>query len=68
MTTAAMTTPRVSGAQALAVAEANALRTHRDLSPYRIEVVLEMDGWHVAYQLTGPRRKGVRPTTTTSRL
>jgi hypothetical protein len=61
MTTAAMTTPPVSGAQALAVAEADALQAYRDLSPYRIQVVLEADGWHVDYQLADPRRKGGGP-------
>jgi hypothetical protein len=61
MATAAMTTPPVSGAQALAVAEADALRAYRDLSPYRIQVVLEADGWHVDYQLTDPHRKGGGP-------
>jgi len=61
MTTAVTTTPPVSGAQALAVAEGDALRAYRDLSAYRIQVVLNADGWHVDYQLTDPHRKGGGP-------
>jgi hypothetical protein len=47
--------------QALAIAQADALRAYRDLSPYRIHVVLEEDGWHVDYKLNDPRHKGGRP-------
>jgi hypothetical protein len=61
MATATITPPPVSGAHALAIAEADALRAYRDLSPYRIQVVLEADGWHVDYQLADPRRKGGGP-------
>jgi len=51
----------VSGGQALAIAEADALRAYRDLWGYRIQLVLEDDGWHVDYDLKDPRLKGGRP-------
>jgi hypothetical protein len=61
MSTVTMTPPLVSGARALAVAEADALPAYRDLSRYRVQVVLQTDGWHVDYQLTDPRQKGGGP-------
>ena len=59
--TAATMPPQISGARALAVAEADALQAYGDLSPYRIQVALEADGWHVDYQPADPRRKGGGP-------
>jgi hypothetical protein len=60
--TASASSPVVSaGAQALAIAQADATRVYRDLSPYRIQVVLEDDGWHVDYELKDPRLKGGGP-------
>ena len=47
--------------QALAIAQADALRVYRDLSPYRIQLWLEDDGWHVGYNLKDPRLKGGGP-------
>jgi hypothetical protein len=47
--------------QVLAIAQADALRAYRDLSAYRIGLVLEEDGWHVDYQLKDPGRKGGGP-------
>jgi len=47
--------------QALAIAQADALRVYRDLSPYRIQLSLEDDGWHVGYNLKDPRLKGGGP-------
>ncbi|WP_439624968.1 hypothetical protein [Gemmata sp.] len=55
------TTPRVSSHQALAIAEADALATYRDLSPYRIEIWLDGDGWHVEYRIKKPRVAGGGP-------
>jgi hypothetical protein len=43
--------PTVSSHQALAIAEADAVRVYRDLSPYRIEIGLEEDGWHIDYRI-----------------
>ena len=51
----------LAGDQALAVAQADAARVYRDLSPYRIQLSLEDDGWHIAYNLKDPRLKGGGP-------
>ena len=47
--------------QALAIAQADAVRAYRDLSVYCIRLALEEDGWHVDYQLKDPRLKGGGP-------
>jgi hypothetical protein len=49
------------GDQALTIAQADASRAYRDLSAYRIQLVLEDDGWHVDYELKDPRLKGGGP-------
>ena len=51
----------IAGDQALAIAQADAALVYRDLSPYRIQLVLEGDGWHVDYELKNPRLKGGGP-------
>lgn len=51
----------LGGDQILAVAQADALKVYGDLSPYRIQLVLEADGWHVDYDLKDPRLKGDGP-------
>jgi hypothetical protein len=51
----------IAADQALAIAQADGLRAYRDLSPYRIEMVLEVDGWHVDYELKNPRLHGGGP-------
>jgi hypothetical protein len=51
----------LAGDQVLAIAQADAARVYRDLSPYRIQLVLEDDGWHVDYELKDPRYKGGGP-------
>ena len=45
----------------LTIAQADASKVYRDLSPYRIQLVLEDDGWHVDYDLKDPRLKGGGP-------
>jgi hypothetical protein len=45
------TKPRVSSDEALRVARLDAEKVYRDLSPYRVTIVLEADGWHVDYEL-----------------
>ena len=45
----------------LAIAQADAARVYRDLSVYRIQLVLENDGWHVDYELKDPHLKGGGP-------
>jgi hypothetical protein len=51
----------ISGDKALAIAQADAVDVYRDLSGYRIQLVLEADGWHVDYDLKDPRLKGGGP-------
>lgn len=53
--------PALAGDQALAIAQADAAKAYRDLSMYRIQLVLENDGWHVDYELKDPRLKGGGP-------
>ena len=52
---------RLAGDKALAIAQTDAVRVYRDLSPYRIQLSLEDDGWHVDYSLKDPRLKGGGP-------
>ncbi len=52
---------RLAGDQELAIAQAYAARVYRDLSVYRIQLVLEDDGWHVDYELKNPRLQGGGP-------
>lgn len=51
----------ISGAQALGVAEPDAMRAYGDLSPYQARVRLEPDGWHVDYELSDPELQGGGP-------
>jgi hypothetical protein len=51
----------LAGDEALSIAQADASPVYRDLSPYRILLVLEADGWHVDYELKDPRLKGGGP-------
>ena len=56
------TTPQAIPAdRALGIAQEDALAAYRDLTPYRIQLVLEDDGWHVDFELKDPRRKGGGP-------
>jgi hypothetical protein len=61
MTTATGAPQAIGGAQALAVAQADALTAYRNLAPYNIRLSLEGDGWHVDYELKDPRLKGGGP-------
>lgn len=45
----------------MAIAEADAVKTYRDLTAYRISLVLESDGWHVDYELKQKACAGGRP-------
>jgi hypothetical protein len=51
----------LGGDQILTIAHADAARVYRDLSLYRIQLVLEDDGWHVDYELKSPTLKGGGP-------
>ena len=54
-------TPSIPADQALATAQADAILACRNLSPYRVSLVLEDDGWHVDYELKDTKRKGGGP-------
>ena len=47
--------------QALRIAQEDAERVYRDLSPYRIEIAREVDGWHIDYMLRNTRLRGGGP-------
>jgi hypothetical protein len=47
--------------QAAEVARLDAERAYKDLSPYRVVLALEEDGWHVDYELKDPRVNGGGP-------
>jgi hypothetical protein len=51
----------VSCDQALKIAQVDAEKAYRDLSPFRIEIVLESDGWHIDYELKNPQWNGGGP-------
>ena len=44
--------------QVLKIARLDAEQAYRDLTPYRISLALEKDGWHVDYQLKDPGLNG----------
>lgn len=47
--------------QALHVARLDAEKAYRDLTPFRIEIALEADGWHIDYHLRNTRLHGGGP-------
>ncbi len=53
--------PLVASDEALRIARLDGEKAYRDLSPYRIQIVLESDGWHIDYQLAAPDRNGGGP-------
>ncbi len=53
--------PAVSSDEALRVARLDAESVYGDLSDYRIEVVLDPDGWHIKYRLKNPNLNGGGP-------
>lgn len=54
-------TEGISCDQVLRIAHADAARAYRDLSPYRIVLALEDDGWHVDYELKNTDWNGGGP-------
>jgi len=54
-------TPKLTIDQVLAVAQTDAAAAYRDLSPYRICLSLEEDGWHIDYELKDPKLTGGGP-------
>jgi hypothetical protein len=51
----------ISCDEALKIARLDAEVAYRDLSPYRIQLSLEPDGWHVDYELKDPGIHGGGP-------
>lgn len=52
---------RIQPDQALRTARTDAERAYLDLTPYRVLVALEADGWHVDYELKDPSRQSGGP-------
>jgi hypothetical protein len=44
--------------QALKIARLDAEQAYRDLTPYRVLVELDQDGWHVDYELRNQKSQG----------
>lgn len=51
----------VTSDEALRIARLDGEKAYRDLSDYRVVVVMEADGWHVDYQLKDPNLNGGGP-------
>jgi hypothetical protein len=60
-TNTARSGPAIAGDRALSIARADAQNAYRDLVAFRIQLVLEADGWHIDYELKDPRLKGGGP-------
>lgn len=59
--TAATTPLPIGGDEALQIARADAERVYRELHLYRIEIMLETDGWHIDYELKDTQMNGGGP-------
>jgi hypothetical protein len=57
----ALATSPISASLALSAVETDAIAAYRDLSPFRVEVRLEDDGWHVDYELKDATSNGGGP-------
>jgi hypothetical protein len=53
--------PALESDQVLKIARLDAEQAYRDLTPYRISLALEEDGWHIDYQLKHPALNGGGP-------
>jgi hypothetical protein len=53
--------PSLACDEVLRIAHRDAEAAYRDLSGYRISLVLKPDGWHVGYNLTDPCYAGGGP-------
>jgi hypothetical protein len=61
MRVATMSSAQITEEEALEVARLDAERAYRDLSPYRVEVTLEPDGWHIEYRFKNSNVNGGGP-------
>jgi len=59
--TVAASQPMIASDQILRIARLDAEQAYRDLSPYRISLAMEADGWHVDYDLKNPNLNGGGP-------
>ncbi len=62
--TTAVVAPAVSSDQALRIAQADGILAYGDLTRFRVEITLEVDGWHVKHfiqQRNGSRIAGGGP-------
>jgi hypothetical protein len=53
--------PVIQREEALKIARADAEKAYGELSPNRVLITLESDGWHVAYELRNPNQQGGGP-------
>ena len=49
---------QITSDQALKIARLDAERAYRDLTPYRVLLELDQDGWHVDYELRNRQIQG----------
>ena len=61
MASAVVTSFGLSSDEALRIARVDAEQAYRDLTPYRISIALEVDGWHVDYELKDEAINGGGP-------
>jgi hypothetical protein len=54
-------TPTLLSWEVLRIAHQDAEKAYRDLSPYRIAITLEPDGWHIDYDFKEPGIQGGGP-------
>jgi hypothetical protein len=53
--------PTIACEQALRIAHLDAEQVYRDLSRFRIQLSLELDGWHIDFELKDTRLHGGGP-------
>ena len=53
--------PGLPSDEVLRIARVDAERAYHDLTPYRICITLEADGWHIDYELKDNRLNGGGP-------
>ena len=51
----------ITSDEALKIARLDGEKAYRDLSDYRVVVVMEADGWHIDYDLKDPNWNGGGP-------
>ena len=59
--TAAQVAPALTSDEALRIARSDAERVYSDLHLYRIEIILESDGWHIDFELKDSSLNGGGP-------